>query len=267
MHAGKPGSGMNVDPSKPLRPEQAPDHDPSRTAHRILRTALKATLATLEPTTGHPYASLVLVATEPDGTPLFLISRLALHTRNLSQDARASLLIDASGPAEEAMAGPRLTLVGRARPTASSTARRRFLARHASARRYADFPDFACYALAIERVHYIAGFGGPTELPPSTLVRDFSDAGALIEAEAGILAHMNDDHSEAVELYATELAGAAPGTWHLVGVDPDGADLLHRSKAVRIDFPRRVRTAQEARQMFIALAHEARTRRAARGQN
>ena len=70
--------------------------EPSAAARRLIRTALKASLGTLDRTSGHPYVSLVLVATEPDGTPLLLISRLALHTQNLGADGRASLLMMAT---------------------------------------------------------------------------------------------------------------------------------------------------------------------------
>lgn len=60
----------------------------------LVRSALKGALATVHNATGHPYASLVLTATEPDGTPVFLISRLALHTQNLKKDTRATMLVD-----------------------------------------------------------------------------------------------------------------------------------------------------------------------------
>ena len=109
-------------PAKPIEPAAAP--------RRLVRTALKGSLATLDRETGHPYASLVLVATEPDGAPTFLISRLALHTRNLEKDPRASLLIDGTGGLGDPLGGGRLTLIGTAQRSATETARRRFLARH-----------------------------------------------------------------------------------------------------------------------------------------
>ena len=115
----------------------------------MIRTALKASLGTLDRTSGHPYTSLVLVATEPDCTPIFLISRLALHTQNLGTDARASLLIDGTGGLGDPMTGGRLTLSGQVRPTVSLTAKPRFLARHQSARAYAGFPDFTTYAFEV----------------------------------------------------------------------------------------------------------------------
>src|SRR5580765_2865576 len=114
--------------------------DPAAASRRLLRTALKCALATLDPATGHPYASLILLATEPGGAPTFLISRLALHTRNLEKDSRASVLIDDTGGLGDPLTGGRLTLTGVARPSSSSpTALRRFLARHPGAEGYAQF--------------------------------------------------------------------------------------------------------------------------------
>jgi putative heme iron utilization protein len=224
----------------------------------LIRTALKASLATLDRTSGHPYASLILVATEPDGSPVFLISRLALHTRNLEKDPRASLLIDGTGGLGDPLTGGRLTLIGEARPSGSATALRRFLARHPSAEGYAGFADFSAYALEVAGGHYIGGFGRIVDLAPAALLTDIADASDLIDGEPGIIAHMNSDHADAVSLYASELANAPPGDWSMCGIDPDGLDLLQRTIAARTDFPSRVRTPREAREMLVALVRKAR---------
>ncbi len=176
-----------------------------------MRTALKGALATLDHATGHPYASLILLATEPDGAPTFLISRLALHTRNLEKDSRASVLIDGTGGLGDPLTGGRLTLTGVARPSTSPTALRRFLARHPSAEGYAHFADFSMYELEIARGHYIGGFGRIVDLQPARLLTDIADAQALVDAEPDIVAHMNSDHADALALYATELAGQPAG--------------------------------------------------------
>jgi putative heme iron utilization protein len=223
-----------------------------------MRTALKGSLATLDRETGHPYASLVLVATEPDGAPVFLISKLALHTRNLLNDPRASVLVDGTGGLGDPLSGGRVTLMGEARPTSSATAMRRFLARHPSAEGYAGFTDFAVYQLTPSRGHYIGGFGRIVDLEPDSLLIDVSDAGGLIEAEAGIVEHMNSDHADAVTLYATELAGCTPGAWRMSGIDPGGLDLLHCTIAARVDFPAPVRSPGEARRLLVGLAGAAR---------
>jgi putative heme iron utilization protein len=249
---------MPADPSPPARP--ATPEDPARASRRLLRTALKGALATLDRGTGHPYASLILLATEPGGAPVFLISRLALHTRNLERDARASILVDGTGGLGDPLTGGRLTVTGVARPSASATALRRFLARHPSAEGYAGFADFSVYELEIAGGHYIGGFGRIVDLPPAALATDIADAGALVQAEPDIVAHMNADHADAVALYATVLAGCAPGAWRMAGVDPDGADLLHCTSAARLDFPQRVRTPDEARKALVSLVQHARSR-------
>jgi heme iron utilization protein len=227
-------------------------------AKSLLRSALKGSLATLQRGSGHPYASLVLTATDSDGSPLLLISRLALHTQNLGADARAGLLIDATGTQSDPMAGARVTLIGSARPTTSPAARARFLARHESARGYADFPDFAFYALTLESAHYIGGFGRIVDIPASELLTALEGAEALIEAEPGVVAHMNEDHADAIELYATRLLGAAPGAWRMTGIDPEGCDLVLGAKGLRLPFGTRITNAGDARKELVRLVAAAR---------
>src|SRR5262245_59090108 len=212
---------MSADQSAHPRP--AALDDPAGASRRLMRTALKGALATLDRQLGHPYASLVLLATEPAGAPIFLISRLAQHTRNLEQDPRASILFDGTDGLAEPMTGARLTLTGAAAPCADPTQLRRFLARHPTAEAYASFADFTLYTLKISRAHYVGGFGRIVDLPAGALLTDITDAGALIAAEPEIVAHMNGDHADAIALYATELAGAAAGAWRMAGLDPEGA--------------------------------------------
>jgi heme oxygenase (biliverdin-IX-beta and delta-forming) len=247
------GFAMSVDNAPSTPPEE-----PAVSARRLVRTALKGSLATLDHETGHPYASLVLVATEPDGAPIFLISNLALHTRNLQRDPRASVLIDGTGDLGDPLSGGRVTLTGEARSTDSATALRRFLARHPSAEGYAGFTDFAVYQLRPSSGHYIGGFGRIVDIKAESLLTDLAGASALIEAEAGIVEHMNSDHADAVALYATELAGCAPGAWRMSGIDPGGLDLLHRTMAARVDFPTRICGPGEARSALVGLASKAR---------
>jgi len=233
-------------------------NETAREARALVRTALKGSLATLRKSTGHPYPSLVLTATDPDGTPVFLISKLAVHTQNLAGDSRASLLIDGTGDADDPMAGARVTLIGQARPTDSPTARRRFLARHPAAEGYADFADFAFYTLQPESAHFIGGFGRIVDLSAADVMTALDGAGALVDAEPGIVAHMNEDHRDAIELYATKLLSADPDVWRMTGIDPDGCDLVLGAKAVRVPFETRVTSADEARRELVRLVKVAR---------
>lgn len=238
------------------------DRSPAGAAREIIRTALKASLASLEEGSGIPYASLVTVALGSDGSPLILISELALHTRNLRSDDRASLLFDASDGAGDPLAGGRVTVIGRMEQVPAKVIANvagRFLARHPSAEMYSGFADFAFWRMHVERAHYIGGFGRIVDLKREQLLDDLKGAEALVGAEADIVAHMNDDHADAVQLYATRLGGAAPGQWRMTGVDPAGFDLVDGVRGVRLPFATRVTSPAQARAEFVRLAGAARS--------
>lgn len=229
-------------------------------ARALMRRAFKGSLASLDAGSAHPYASLITVATEPSGAPTFLISKLARHTANLAKDARAAILVDETGAFADPLQGARLTLWGRAEPASEEPVRRRFLARHPEAELYADFPDFAFWRLKVEGAHYIGGFGRIFDLDPGDLILPLDGAKALVEAEPGIIAHMNEDHADALALYATKLAGGASGAWRMTGIDPEGCDLALGGEAKRIPFETPVTTPAEARQELVRLVAEARAR-------
>ena len=235
---------------------------PDADARRIVRTRFKAALGTLRKGTGDPYVSLVIVATDPAGAPLILISRLAVHTQNLLANPRASIMLDATSATGDPLAGGRVTLTGQASVTTASIARNRFLSRHPEAAMYADFPDFAFYRLDVQSAHYIGGFGRIVDLTPEQLLTDAGGAEDLLAAEPDIVAHMNADHADAVALYAQVFGGGAPGDWRFIGLDPDGFDLVKEGHAVRVAFSARVTTANGARMEFVRLSNAIRDRHA-----
>src|SRR5207302_6508612 len=106
----------------------APDFDPKLAAKKLLREGRSGALATLMPGSGDPYCSLVNVATAADGAPLLLISTLAIHTKNLLNDPRCSLMIDERKDGDP-LEGGRVMLMGTAEKTADPDARRRYLGR------------------------------------------------------------------------------------------------------------------------------------------
>jgi len=108
---------------------------------------------------GSPYVSLVLVAFDIDGAPLLLLSDLAQHTRNITADARVSLLFDGAGEYADPLTGPRLTVLGVAALSDDPATRRRYVGAHPSAAMYAGFKDFNLYRVSLARGHFVAGFG------------------------------------------------------------------------------------------------------------
>ncbi len=236
--------------------------DSGKAARRLVRQATSASLATAgragSLAEGFPYASLVLVAADYDGAPLLLISGLAEHTRNVAADARVSLLFDGTAGLADPLEGARLSLIGEARAASDDHQRARFLARHPSAAGYAGFKDFSLFRVEPRRAHLVAGFGRISWLEADALVFDVRTAAALIEAETGIVAHMNDDRGDALELYALALLGRAESGWRMCGIDPEGLDLRAGQTLARLDFDPPIYTPAEARATLVALAARAR---------
>ncbi len=209
------------------------------------------------PGSGDPYCSLVNVATRHDGSPLLLISKLAIHTKNILADPRASLMLDERKPGDP-LEGARVMLMGRVAATDDANARARYLARHPEAEMFAGFPDFAIYRMEIERAHLVAGFGRIVDLAGKNILTDVSGADALIEAEAGAVGHMNEDHAEALQLYATRLLDAPGGAWRCTGCDPEGLDMRLDRMGLRLTFPERVAGPGPLRSVLKDLAVKAR---------
>ncbi|MFO0996864.1 MAG: DUF2470 domain-containing protein [Alphaproteobacteria bacterium] len=225
-----------------------------------MRTVDRVALATaIAHEASRPYVSLALVASAADATPLLLLSSLAEHTRNIAQDARLALLYDGTQGLDDPLTGMRASVVGRAIRSERADDRTRFLARHPSARVYADFQDFAVYRVAVDRVHLVAGFGRIRWLAAAEILLADVPAG-LMAQEGDILDHMNGDHAEAIGLYATAILGRTPGEWRMTGLDPEGCDLRCGGATARLTFAQAIQNPEEARATLARLAQEARTR-------
>jgi heme iron utilization protein len=238
------------------------DFEPAGLARSLLRRSRQGALATLMTGSGDPYCSLVNVASHPDGSPILLISRLALHTRNILADNRVSLMLDERAEGDP-LEGSRIMLAGRADEASGDDAtilRRRYLNAHPSAEVFADFKDFSFFRIRPTAAHLVAGFGRIVDLNPAQFLSDISDCSALLEAEQGAIEHMNADHREATNLYATRLLGAEVADWRCTGCDPDGIDLQAGTTALRLDFPERVTGPGELRKMLVRLAEQARAK-------
>ena len=242
-----------MDPSKAFDPK----FDPKAAARKLLREGRSGALATLMAGAGDPYCSLVNVATAFDGSPILLISRLAIHTKNILADARVSLMLDERKEGDP-LQGARVMLMGRAEQTNDADIRRRYLARQPEAYMFADFPDFAFYRIALGGAHLVAGFGRIVDLKPQDILADISGADELLAAEGGAVAHMNEDHADSCRLYATKLLGAPDGDWRCAGLDPEGMELQNGRTALRLPFPRRVSGPGPLRAVLKQLADQAR---------
>ena len=232
-----------------------PVYDALAQAKELLRSVRAGALATLVPGNAFPFASLVNVATAPDGSPILLLSRLAAHTRHLASDPRLSLLLGQTG-AGDPLAHPRVTIMGRAECVVDPdrvALRARFLARHPESALYADFGDFAFWRVAMEQAHFNGGFARAGQFKAESLATSLDGAEALVAAEAQAVSELNVHHQDALARLATAIAGKPDGPWQATGIDPEGIDLGCGDRTARIAFPRPVCTLQDLREILPEL--------------
>jgi heme iron utilization protein len=219
-----------------------------------------ATLCTIgqEPA-GYPYGSFTTYALA-DGHPVFLISELAEHTKNLRVDSRASLLI-AEGGADDPLASGRITLVGDCTPCDDPGARAAYLERHPNADYYVDFKDFHVWRLEVTALRYIGGYGRMSWVPVEAWLAAEPDP--IAPFADGIIAHMNDDHAGAMPLYcrafskAQDIEVATMTSIYRYGIEMS-AQTKDGPRPVRLAFPQPISSRDEARKALVSLLQEAR---------
>ncbi len=217
-------------------PRAAPVLGAAIQAKHLLRLSRTGALATLERDGAGLLTTLVGVASDWDGSPLFLMSELSRHTRNLAADPRASLLLTSAPGRGDPLNRPRLSLGGAVLVQNDAAARNRYLRRNPKAKLYADFADFSLRRLHIESIHFNGGFGRADAVAKAELLTPAGDIGALIAAEDRLLQEIDALGEREI---AKLVAGAAAGrrVWRAVGLDAEGLDLAAGGATARVDFP------------------------------
>lgn len=252
---------------EPLYDVDVPTPTHAERARTLLESQTTGTLCTLaqEPA-GFPYGSFVTYAAN-GGAPLFFISSLAEHTRNLKADSRASLLV-AEGGGDDPLARARVTLVGHCRVVDDEDERAAvkaaYLGVHPNAEYYIDFADFAFWRLDVEALRYIGGYGRMSWVDAQEWQRAAPDP--IAPHAAAILAHMNDDHAHNLLDYCHAFTRARQASAAVMtSVDRYGfemsVDTERGPRPVRLAFSRQIATPQDARRELVALAEAARQAR------
>src|SRR5512140_2875197 len=114
-------------------PSNVPEPSHAERVRTLLEAESTGTLATHSlKHPGFPFASVMPYALAADGSPLFLISGMAIHTQNVIADPRSSLLVMQGGSDSDPLGSPRATLLGNVRRVTDSdgSLRQAYLARH-----------------------------------------------------------------------------------------------------------------------------------------
>ncbi|MCB0869057.1 MAG: pyridoxamine 5'-phosphate oxidase family protein [Solirubrobacterales bacterium] len=221
----------------------------------ILANATHGTLGTLSDD-GTPWASLVTFGVMDDGSPVFCLSTLAEHARNLEQRRQASLMVSDRFHSGEILAGGRVTLAGKVKRSDEhpdgASARAAHLEAVPSAAMYADFNDFSFWILEVDRVRWVGGYGRMD----SASADDYRSAepDPVQPQVPDAVAHLNADHPDALLIMAkafTKYTDATEAKCTLAdryGLDlqletPEGEKAARVSFADRIDKPGGLRAA------------------------
>ena len=210
---------------------------------------------------GFPLGSMMPYAADDLGRPIFFISSMAMHTHNLRQDPRASLLITRPDVSGDPLGAARLTLLGDAREAPPEEVKELYLSRYENAKFWQDYTDFAYYRLQVSAVYFIGGFGvmgwisaeDYASAPPDPLVRTGPE----------IIQHMNSDHADALRLIAGKFAEEVTDEAAMTAVDRLGFHLRLKSGdriyGRRVAFLREVRNSEDARAVFIEMVRQAKS--------
>ena len=183
-------------------------------ARGLMRSAAAGILATQSVAVeGYPLGSVVPFALMPDGRCVVYVSRIAQHTKNFEQDQRASLTVveaDLSGQGGDPQALGRVSLLGDASRLEGAdleVARARYETFFPESRGHSGVHDFDYWAIEPVRVRYIAGFGAIHWVEREAFCLPTAEWQA---GETGIVAHMNDDHRDAMALIWQQRCGTPP---------------------------------------------------------
>jgi len=211
---------------------------------------------------GHPYGSFVTYGLD-EGAPVFLVSVMAEHTRNLQADRRCSLLVAEHGEGDP-LARARATLIGEAQRVdkgEDERVREVFLGTHPNASYYADFKDFHFWRMSVSSVRYIGGYGRMSWIEGEAWTGATEDP--IARFAPGIIEHMNVDHADTMALYCRAFTKATEAeVARMTSVDRYGFEMSVQTdkgpRPIRLAFDEELSNPRQIREALVALAHKAR---------
>jgi putative heme iron utilization protein len=241
----------------------APRRTPAEEARTLVSQSQMAALATISED-GSPWGSLVLYATLEDGTPVLCLSTLAEHGRNVVRDARASLVVGEAETVGDPLDSGRVTLAGRLEVPEGEeleAARAAYQAASPASSLYGGFGDFTYYALRLERVRWVGGYGRMDSA--GVAAYHAAEPDPVASGAAYAIRHLNADHADALLDMAHALGGHPDATSATcVRIDRYGLDLTLQTPRgyaeTRIAFAEPAAAPGDLRKATVELARRAR---------
>lgn len=211
---------------------------------------------------GYPFGSIMPYGLTQHGEPTFLISSMAMHTRNLLECPRATLLVSQQSPSGNTLGAGRISLLGDVLPieNADEGTQSNYVSRNPQAQNWLHFGDFTFFKMTIRDVYFVGGFGVMGWVRPKEYLAAQPDP--LASCASDVIEHMNSDHREALSLIVQQLHGVRISDAEMTSLDRLGFNVRVVSpegqKGIRIAFPNPIESPQDVRGAFVQMAHAAR---------
>lgn len=203
---------------------------------------------------GYPFGSIVPYFMTSQGNLIIYISAIAQHTRNIKSNVKVSMTIfDALE--DDSQAAGRVTVLGDAYPVTDDTLMAQYLALFPQATGYQQTHDFQLYEISTHRVRFIGGFGQIYWLNKE----DWQcDGVGFQQTSLGIIAHMNEDHQEAMAVILEHRFAVKADSVQMISSFPEGAHFRANEQTYYLAYSSACLTSQQVREQLVAATHAAR---------
>ena len=204
---------------------------------------------------GYPFGSLVTYVSGKSRVVFFYASDLAEHTKNFLHNSKASLTVTEVKAKPDQQNSQRLTLLGdinRLARSDLSECTTRFSKFFPESQQYHFMHDFNFYRLDVKEARWIGGFGEIAWLDRKnwgTPELDWSSA------EADMINHMNDDHSNVIYSSLFAQHGVRDRNAKMICISIDGFYTESQGELYFISFTEPCYSAKQIRGMLISQAN------------
>lgn len=230
----------------------------------VLDRSVRGVLSTLsQKYDGYPSGSMVDFACDADGSPILAVSSLAVHSKDLSANAKCSLLV-ARDP--EDRTDLVITLHGNAVPVSENdraAVRSTYLATLPNAF-WVDFGDFQFMRIEPKVVRYVSGVAtallGSGEF--SNEEYKVAKVDPIAQFSKPVTSHMNKDHADDTKAIVEHSTSIPVDFAHMLDLDSLGfnvkAGYQGSTFKLRIPFPRRAEDRKDVKTLIVEMLCAAR---------
>ncbi|KAL6762343.1 hypothetical protein V8C86DRAFT_2520386 [Haematococcus lacustris] len=212
---------------------------------------------------GYPFGTLVDFAADGAGRPIFCLSPLAIHARNLLEEPRASLVVQM--PGWTGLANARVTIFGDIHQLSAeqqAVARDVFAAKHATERKERWVSgNFVYFAMSqIVDIYFVGGFGTVQWISPSAYLSSRPDD-IVVDNVTHVLAELNRALGQELKQFISPSPTHPIDELLFISIDAGGVDVRVRCgsdfNVERISFGCKVHTLEEAHRALATVLRPA----------